>query len=476
MMRLFRCEPSEKNSVPGLLLLQKALRSATAAFPKHARRCLLLLVALPALLPVHAQAGFFNTFGPDARGTALGGAMAALSEGWASVYHNPACLALTNDVEFTIGAHWAKPSITLDYRDGPETDLPQFPPNPNGLDTIAGPTLGLLVPVQRLTPRKLPVPIAFGAGLFVPRQALATTRVIEEPYPFDPIFSDGNGNLVLHFAVSSRITPALYVGAGLASQLVTPVNVVFAQSPGNSVDLKARFGAPSAVAGLLLRPTERIRIGLVYRQQNKVRSRWDVYTQKLLEIEFPGLVLPDFGIEIPGLVLPGFGVSLFWKRAYVSSFTPENFTLGGSYRASERLIVAADICWYRWSQYGGPADTGLAFEFHDIWIPRVGVLYRISRRLEARGGLSYEPIPVRSQPSGFFPIGNDRIVPSVGIGYTFPAPWGILARPVSVDAFFQYHWLLEQEFVRDVNRYVGNQTLTSSGNVFHLGVDVTFRF
>lgn len=464
MMRPFRCEPSGKNSVPGLLILQKALRSATAAFPKHPGRFLLLLVALSTLLAVQAQAGFFNTFGPDARGTALGGAMAALSEGWASAYHNPACLALGNEVEFTIGAHWAKPSITLEYRNGPETDLPQFPPNPNGLDTIAGPTLGLLVPVQRLTPKKLPLPVAFGVGLFVPRQALATTRVIEEPYPFDPIFSDSNGNLVFHFAVSSRITPALYVGAGLASQLVTPVNVVFAQSPGNSVDLKTRFGSPSAVAGLLLRPTERIRIGLVYRQQNKVRSRWDVYTQKLFAIEFPGLVLPEFG------------VSIFWKRAYVSSFTPENFTLGGSYKASERLTVAADICWYRWSQYGGPADTGLTFEFHDIWIPRVGVLYRISRRLEARGGLSYEPIPVRSQPSGFFPIGNDRIVPSVGIGYTFPAPWGILAKPVSLDAFFQYHWLLEQEFVRDVNRYVGNQTLKSSGNVFHLGVDLTVRF
>jgi len=464
MIGLICCEPSRKAWVPGRPAPQEVSRPARSMFQRSARQWLPLVVALAALLPVQAEAGFFNTFGPDARGTALGGAMAALSEGWASVYHNPACLALTGDVEVTVGAHWAKPSITLEYQHGPETDLPQFPPNPNGLDTIAGPTLGLVVPIQRLTPKKLPVPIAIGAGLFVPRQALATTRVIEEPYPFDPIFSDGNGNLVLQCAVSSRITPALYFGAGLASQLVTPVNVVFAQSPGNSVDLKARFGAPSAVAGLLLRPTERIRIGLVYRQENKVRSRWDVYTQKLFAIEFPGLVLPEFGI------------SIFWKRAYVSSFTPENFTLGCSYKASERLTVAADVCYYRWSQYGGPADTGLTFEFHDIWIPRVGVLYRISRSLEARGGLSYEPIPVRSQPSGFFPIGNDRIVPSVGIGYTFPAPWGMLAKPISVDAFFQYHWLLEQEFVRDVNRYVGNQTLKSSGNVFHLGVDLTFRF
>lgn len=465
MMRLSsRLEPPETASVPGRHSANAVPRAARTPLQKDLRLGLLLLVVLSVLLPAQTHAGFFNTFGPDARGTALGGAMSALSEGWASVYHNPACLALTHEVEVTIGARWAKPSITLDYRNGPETDLPQFPPNPNGLDTIAGPTLGLLVPLQRLTPRKLPVPIAFGAGLFVPRQALATTRVIEEPYPFDPIFSDGNGNLVFHFAVSSRITPALYFGAGVASQLVTPVHVVFAQSPGNAVDLKARLGSPSAVAGLLVRPTERIRIGLVYRQQNKVRSRWDVYTQKLFEIEFPGLVLPEFGF------------SLFWKRAYVSSFTPENFTLGASYKASERLIVAADICWYRWSQYGGPADTGLAFEFHDIWIPRVGVLYRISRRLEARGGLSYEPIPARSQPSGFFPIGNDRIVPSVGIGYTFPAPWGILAKPVSVDACFQYHWLLEQKFVRDLNRYVGDQTLTSSGNVFHLGIDLTFRF
>jgi long-subunit fatty acid transport protein len=429
---------------------------------------LLLLLVLPS--PAHAS--FFNTFGADARGIALGGAMAAMAEGWSSVYYNPACLALSHDIEFSAGALWATPQLTVDYDTGPKEDEAQFPRSPQGMDSLAGPVLGLLVPLERCTPKKLPSPIALGIGIFVPRQALATTRVIEQTYPFDVIFNERNASLALHLAVSTRITPAVYIGAGLASQLVTSANAQLTDIFGNAVDLKARFGTPTVLAGLLIRPTERIRIGLVYRQENKVRSKWTFSTQNkfiIIDNPPPGLSEGDFVLYPPQSTL---------TKSYVSGFTPENFTLGGSYKFTERLRVGLDVSWYRWSQYRGPADTGLEFEFNDIWIPRIGVVYRITRELDARLGFYYEPTPVTNQSRGFFPVGNDRLVPSLGIGYTFHAPWGLLVKPVSLDACFQYHFLDEKEFNRanPINPYTRNPDLNSDGYVINLGLSLTFRF
>jgi long-subunit fatty acid transport protein len=414
---------------------------------------LLLLLVLPS--PAHAS--FFDTFGADARGIALGGAMAAMAEGWSSVYYNPACLALSHDIEFSAGALWATPELTID-----KEDEAQSPKGPKDLDSMAGPVLGLLLPLERCTPRKLPSPIALGMGIFVPRQALATTRVITQPYPVDVIFNERNASLALHLAVSTRITPALYVGVGMASQLVTPVDVQLTQSFGSSVELKARFGTPSALAGILVRPTERIRIGLVYRQENKVHSKWTAFTQTRFVIGNQLELMFDQHRE----------------SEFTTGFTPENFTLGGSYKFTERLRVGLDVSWYRWSQYKGPEDTGLEFDFNDIWIPRIGVVYRITRDLDARLGFYYEPTPVTHQPSGFFPVGNDRLVPSLGVGYTFHAPWGLLVKPVSLDACFQYHFLDEKEFNRanPINPYTRNPDLDSDGYVINLGLSLTFRF
>jgi len=430
----------------------------------------LLLGSLLLLLPLPAAASFFDTFGADARGTSLGGAMAAFSEGWASVHYNPAALALSRDVELSLGFHYALPNLKADYPDGTEQDLRQFPRRPESLDSIAGPALGLLVPIQRCTPKELPTPIALGMGFFVPRQTLATVRVIEQAYPYDVIFNASNASLAFNLAVSTRITPAVYLGLGMSTQLASGMEVQVSETGGeDAAELKVRFGTPSLVAGVLVRPSERIRIGLVYRQKNEIRSQWSTFVQSRITI------LP-FGPD-PDQSFSFYKESTLARR-YVSAYTPENVSLGASYKITERLKVAAELDWYRWSTYPGPLDQGLAFKFNDILVPRVGVSYRITRSLEARGGFYYEPTPVTSQGTGFFPVGNDRYVPSVGLGYSFDAPWGILAKPISADAYFQYHILGDKTHARAVsaNPFTRDTNLTTSGYVTNLGLSLTFHF
>jgi len=397
-----------------------------------------------------AQASFFDTFGASARGVALGNAMAAISEGWASVYYNPAALALSDDVEFSIGVFSAIPSVTADVALAPDPNPNRPIRKPDEPKDTAGPAFGLVLPIGRLTPKRLPMPWAIGLGCFIPRQALSTTRVIKVGFPYDVIFQERNESLALHFGISTRITSAVYLGLGLVSQVRTPISFFFTGNDARNYESKTRLSTPSLLGGILVRPSERLRLGLVYRQKSEMESKYSI----------------SFPLGEPS------------ERINVTGFVPENISFGAAYTITERLRISGELTWYRWSAYPGMSEPPLEPSFDDILVPRIGVMYRVTRRLEARAGFYFEPTAVKNQPTGLYPTGNDRFVPSVGMGYTFPAPWGILAKPLSVDAYFQYHILVEREFTRDVtlNRDAENPDLTSSGSVFNLGLELTFRF
>jgi len=441
-----------------------SLRSANSLFRNRRTSCLLLVLLFALAAPVTpAGASFFNTFGVNARGMALGNAMAAISKGWGSLYYNPAALALSEDIEFSVGVYSANPSINTEFAQGPDQDLAQFPRRPPSLDTLTGPSFGLVLPIQRMTPKRLPMPWAIGFGVFLPRQALVTTRVIDQTFPFDVVFQERNASLAFHFGISTRITSAVYLGLGLVSQFVTPANLQLTETADSPVELTARLGTPSLLAGILVRPIEKLRIGLVYRQESKIESRWNALVQTRIPIGDSGFALYQQSTL---------------ERQYVSGYNPENVSFGAAYRITERWRITGEVTWNRWSSYSGPLGDPLEPTFNNTLVPRIGVIYRITRKLKVRGGFYYEPTPVTNQATGFYPIGNDRFVPSVGAGYTFDAPWGILAKPVTVDGFFQYHFLKSESWNRAVptNPFTRNPDLTSSGSVYNLGVELTFRF
>ncbi len=416
-----------------------------------------------------AQATFFDTFGVSAKGMALGNAMAAMTEGWDAVYYNPAGLALGRDIDVSFGLLCAIPQLKVGYEEGHEAKQKKSSLSNAPLDTVAGPVVGLLVPLQKCTTRKLPMPWSFGMGVFIPRQALVTTRVVQEGYPFDVIFNERNNTLSLYTGLATRITPAFYLGVGLAAQLATPVEMLFSSvGSQRAVDMEARFTSPSILVGILIRPTERIRLGVVYRDETNVRSQWDAFVKTRYILRY--------GTR-PGSYIPLYDEQQL-HSAYVTGYTPESVTCGLSYKLIERIRLSGEVAWYHWSAYDGPTNEGFSFEFNDVWVLRCGMVYRLTRNLDLRCGFSYEPTPVTNQGQGFYPIGNDRYVPSVGLGYVVKDPWGIFARPVAFDAYFQFHALTPEEFKRGIppNPYTLSQDVHSKGYVINMGCNVTFRF
>jgi len=154
------------------------------------------------------------------------------------------------------------------------------------------------------------------------------------------------------------------------------------------------------------------------------------------------------------------------------------FCFGVSYKITERMLATVQVDWVRWSQYEGPQELPLKNQFTDVYIPRAGFAFRVTREFTLRGGLYYEHTGVGNQPTGFYPLGNDRVVPSIGVGYALRVPWGLLSHPLQIDSFFQYHVLLSKGFVRrdNVNPITKNQNVSSSGSVFNMGLNLTFRF
>ena len=442
-----------------------SLRGAGSLFRNRRTSCLLLVLLVALAAPVSpARASFFNTFGANARGMALGNAMAAISKGWGSLYYNPAALALSEDIEFSVGVFSANPSIKTEFAQGPDQDLAQFPRRPPSLDTITGPAFGLVLPIQRMTPKRLPMPWAIGFGVFLPRQALVTTRVIDQTFPFDVMFQERNASLAFHFGISTRITSAVYLGtrSGLSVRHAgQPAAYRDRRQPGR-VDGPAGGALP---AGRRSVPADR---------EAPDRPCLSSEEQDRITLERPG---PDTD---PHMGTTGFALyqQTTLERNYVSGYNPENVSFGAAYRITERWRITGEVTWNRWSSYSGPLGDPLDPTFNNTLVPRIGVIYRITRKIDVRGGFYYEPTPVTNQATGFYPIGNDRFVPSVGAGYTFDAPWGILAKPVTVDGFFQYHFLKSESWNRAVptNPFTRNPDLTSSGSVYNLGVELTFRF
>ncbi len=414
--------------------------------------------------------GFFDTFGVDARGMALGGAMASIARGWGSVYYNPAALALSEDVEFSLGICRASPYLTIDLLHTPEEPQTQFPGKNQGkgLDSLMGPVFGLVVPLQRCTPKRLPEPWAVGLGIFIPRQLLSTTRVIEKNYPVDLIFNERNSTLSCYFGLSTRITSAVYLGLGLATQMTTTGLLDHTEFSLQSVELETGVSLPSLLLGLLVRPSERISLGLVYRQENKLLSRWYIKNRGRAGIPFG---------EDPSQFITIFYRDLLVKDGYVSGYSPESIAVGGAYKLTQRIKICAELTWFRWSLYRGIFDQPLAYSFNDIVVPRIGVIYRITRKLEARAGFYYEKTPIPAEES-YYLLGNDRFVPSGGLGYSLTIPWGLLANPVLIDAYFQYHIFKEENHNLPLpyNPYLYNPDFTTNGHVINFGLSATFHF
>lgn len=360
--------------------------------------------------------------GADARG--MGNAMTGVPAGAMSAYYNPGFLGFLGGA--SIEAGWLGALMDLEL-------------SGEGYDSqnLGGVELAAAVPLGG----KLSF-LSLGVAAYLPIGPAARLYAQAPNTPQFLLYRNLN-RFAVYPALSVKIGDWFAFGAGVhvlasASGWINfEIDLANQSAPGRDFmfDMEPGF-APTA--GVAINWKDVVTGGLSYRGEIDAA------------VEFPA----NFDLGIIELLVHGQGVQ--W-------FTPHELNLGAAWRPLPPLLVSFDLTYALWSNApdqstqvtiqpsvllpevkNPPVEMG----FSDIVMPRLGVAYAPIEGLSLRTGYLYYPTPVPSQIHATNIADSDRHVLTLGAGYRFDDPLGVIPQGVSMDGFFQWHFLASRSVIK----------------------------
>ena len=427
---------------------------------KGTRRARLLLAALLCAGLAHpgrAVASFAETHGLGARAMAMGGAYVAVADDYACMFYNPGGLAQIRGNEASFCYILSAPRVSLSSG-GSESRAYLH-------DNIGIPALGMVLDLSRAFRLKRQISLGM-TGVFPDNfKSGYMVRYGTNFDPYFPVYGDSHEDkrISLIFGPSAEITDWLSVGVGVAVIVHGQyVNIpLFYTLDGELIrdrwDLRMDVSTEIApIVGLLFRPSEKLRVGAVWRKK----------------IEF--LIADAMITTMTAVVLPGVEIPVTVRIPVTAHYTPEQYALGISCWFSPALLVAADVTFYDWSGYLDNAGSELDPPLEATLVPRIGVEYELPGGWTARAGYGYVPSPLKQQTTtvSINYLDSDCHVFSLGGGYRLEIP-GVLRHPVDIRAFIQYRHLVKRRFT---NVHLGGEDLESGGYYLNTGLELRFAF
>lgn len=174
--------------------------------------------------------------------------------------------------------------------------------------------------------------------------------------------------------------------------------------------------------GIMIQPTETVRIGLSYRSA--------------IEHEADG----DFTVTSPLLGYYGLKSLTFQSSATVK--TPDTVMLTGTWETTEKLRLSGLVRWAKWSNFdnltiknknvpslplGGSLTSDALLgsvpienDWEDTWLFSVGADYKLNGKWTVRGGIAYEMDPIDDQSTRMAVIPDtDRLWLTLGSTYKY---------------------------------------------------------
>lgn len=174
--------------------------------------------------------------------------------------------------------------------------------------------------------------------------------------------------------------------------------------------------------GIMIQPTETVRIGLSYRSA--------------IEHEADG----DFTVTSPLLGYYGLKSLTFQSSATVK--TPDTVMLTGTWETTEKLRLSGLVRWAKWSNFdnltiknknvpslplGGSltsdallGSVSIENDWEDTWLFSVGADYKLNGKWTVRGGIAYEMDPIDDQSTRMAVIPDtDRLWLTLGSTYKY---------------------------------------------------------
>lgn len=412
------------------------------------RRAALVAVAL--LVPATAAASPLELFGFGARSPGMAGTGVASTDGFESVYLNPAGLARVPGKRASVGAMFGDFRLALDGE-------------PTETDSARGLVIGGELPIPMGGSMKDRVGLGF--GFHIPGVAIARVR---QPFPGTPDFTvleNRTHVIALQIATGVRITDRLDLGIGVITlaSLGGAIKV--------STDSAGRFATTSEqklltkfapVLGARWRLRDGLDLGAVLRAES--RSDYDIQVTTDIADVIP--------VQLPPIQIAG-----------TAQYDPLTIAVEAAYRIRDDLLLTGQLQWQHWSSFPLPTLATTAGSrpqdapgFHDTVVPRFSVEW--TRRigglaLAARSGSAFmmSPAPESTGRQSF--LDNHRLIGAIGLGLGFPDS----RVPVRVDLWFQHHYLIARTHSKDAGAFepgdpIPFETMESSGQVLVGGLAV----
>ena len=400
--------------------------------------------------PIPALADYASIYGLSPRATAMGGAFTAVADDVSAVFYNPAGLALDRPDALVAGYIFAAPRIRL-REDLTGEEYTAFD------EELSAGQIGLAIAMDPIF-TSLKHRFVIGMLISFTGDTKVASWVDSKPWSERqlPVSGRAQDVMVMAYGAGLEIFPWLRIGAGFrfnvtynANRMEFTFRVPELEFVVNRIDIKAETEmAPTA--GLLVRPTEKLSIGLTWRREH---SAANIVAHGSNRIE----VFDDLVFELP------------LKIDFYDFYSPTEVAAGMVYTLAGGLELSADLTFARWSRFDNPFGERPQGVMRDIWVPRLGASWAAGPDWTVMGGYAYHPSPVRSGQSETAFIDNDQHSFSAGARYAV-SPNRILRKPLLIDGAIQYKYLPSRHF----------DTVSGSfrtwGHVFCGTLSVTLQF
>lgn len=439
---------------------------------------LALLISVTIWVSREARANPLDSFGFGSRAIAMGSAAAADSTDFSAVYYNPAGLAGSEGLSFSIGYSHASHNLAMNGRD-------------NDVDSARGIVGGFVAPGSLFG-----MPFAFGIATHLPDERISRIRTMAQEQPRWELY-DNPQLLYLSTALSLRPLPFMEIGIGISYLAATRGRVDISGSLDISqpYDSKLRHEVDADLrsvrypqAGLRFLLGKGFKLGVAYREGARLKLKLDTHLSGQVDA---------FGLEIPARY------SL--SSSNVGVFIPRQAIIGSSFDGLDRrLVVNVDMVWQNWSAYESSVSRSIAEldvkapeglpvtipdnpkpteiippRFHDRLVPRIGAEYQGFRseavEVPFRIGYIYErsPAPPQRERTNF--VDADRHILSVGTGLRLIRPILELPGDLRLDIHGQYS-ILPERLMHKKNPadFIGDYR--AGGNIVALGATLSAGF
>jgi len=374
-----------------------------------------------------------------AKAMGMGFAFTAQADDPSAIYFNPAGIIQLDGMNFMGGATFIKANGG--------TFTGTTPLSGGATITEQQKDLNFIVPNMYLT-KKVSKDFAYGIGVFSP---FGLGQEYTSPYFRGVLTKVDVQTIVVNPTLAFNVTDMLSVGLGVdfmygrAKLKRTSVinNIVFApptfptftDNVANQVDNYKLSMDGDGTAwgynfGLLLNPSENVKVGFSYRSPFNLKLEDD--SVEVNDISTTPLVftasLPGgpYNGQTPGVLSAAGGPS--FKTKGVTTFNlPATAALGMSVKL-DRLTIEADADWTFWHSWSRLlvdlegntqlfADITSNAQWKDVVAFRVGAQYQVTDPLSLRVGFAYDPTPVPGDTITAFLPDATRLNYSVGAGY-----------------------------------------------------------